>query len=174
MTTLSRRNLLSARWRKPASAQRPPWTIPEPAFIAGCTRCHSCIEQCETGVLIAGDGGFPAIDFHRAECTFCHRCADACELPLFELERTQPWKIQAEIQTNCLTQKGIECRSCQDACEPYAIRFAPHLSGIAKPTVDLDKCTGCGECVRGCPVDAIRITPAARPEMRDAVARNEV
>ena len=145
MTTLSRRNLLSARWRKPASAQRPPWTIPEPAFIAGCTRCHSCIEQCETG-----------------------------ELPLFELERTQPWTIQAEIQTNCLTQKGIECRSCQDACEPYAIRFAPHLSGIAKPTVDLDKCTGCGECVRGCPVDAIRITPAARPEMRDAVARNEV
>ncbi|MDN6087902.1 MAG: 4Fe-4S dicluster domain-containing protein, partial [Enterobacterales bacterium] len=82
--------------------------------------------------------------------------------------------IQAEIQTNCLTQKGIECRSCQDACEPYAIRFAPHLSGIAKPTVDLDKCTGCGECVRGCPVDAIRITPAARPETHDAVARNEV
>ena len=162
MTTLSRRNLLSARWRKPASAQRPPWTIAEPAFIAGCTRCHSCIEQCETGVLIAGDGGFPAIDFHRAECTFCRRCAEACELPLFELHREQPWTIRAEIQGNCLTQK------------PYAIRFAPHLSGIAKPIIDLDTCTGCGECVRGCPVDAIRVMPAASSVQDDTAERNEV
>jgi Fe-S-cluster-containing hydrogenase component 2 len=26
--------------------------------------------------------------------------------------------------------------------------------GVAAPTVDLDKCTGCGKCVRFCPMGA--------------------
>lgn len=159
MTSLSRRSLLSARWSRPAPAQRPPWALDETAFITGCTRCHECIKHCETGVLISGAGGFPAIDFQRAECTFCRRCAEVCPQPVFDLQRARPWTLTASIQPSCLTQKGVECRSCQDVCEPRAIRFTPTLGGVARPALTPSLCSGCGACVGTCPVGAIDIMP---------------
>lgn len=159
MNTLSRRSLLSGRWSRPAPAQRPPWAVDERSFIDGCTRCHECIKHCESGVLISGPGGFPAIDFQHAECTFCRRCAEVCPQPVFDLQQARPWTLTASIQGGCLTQKGVECRACQDACEPYAIRFTPHQSGIARPSLDLSRCTGCGACVGNCPVGAVEVVP---------------
>ncbi|STD47622.1 ferredoxin-type protein [Edwardsiella tarda] len=88
MTTLSRRHLLRGHWRHAVAERRPPWALEESAFVAGCSRCHACITQCESGVLVVGQGGFPTLDFSRAECTFCRRCADACPQPLFHPRRS--------------------------------------------------------------------------------------
>lgn len=73
MTDLSRRKLLTGAWRadkQQMTVFRPPWSVMGANFIAGCTRCHACVTACETGVLMVGSGGFPEIDFQRAECSF--------------------------------------------------------------------------------------------------------
>lgn len=157
MTVLSRRRLLGGQWRLPSAANRPPWSHQESLFIAGCTRCQACIRACETGVLIAGSGGFPEIDFQRAECTFCGRCAQACEAPLFRPLAEIPWRQYAAFGADCLAQRGIECRSCQDSCAPQAIRFRPRLGEMAQPMLDTAACNGCGACVAGCPANAVTL-----------------
>lgn len=162
MADLSRRRLLSGHWRRnsdhPSSVIRPPWSVAEAEFTAGCTRCHACINACETGVLIASRGGFPEIDFQRAECTFCTHCVTACEAPVFTSPDREPWQLKATFSASCLPFKGIECRSCQDSCESRAIGFRPRLNGIAQPELAVDACNGCGACVPGCPVQAVTLT----------------
>jgi len=34
---------------------------------------------------------------------------------------------------------------------------APALGGIVRILVDAERCTGCGDCVRACPADAIEL-----------------
>ncbi|SQI37127.1 ferredoxin-type protein [Leminorella richardii] len=156
MSTLSRRNLLRGHWRTGASAVRPPWSVDDARFVDGCTRCGACVEACETGVLtLAGRLDFPELDFQRAECTFCRRCVEACPEPIFRRHDNLPWRRTAVISESCLTVKGVACRSCQDVCEPYAIQFRLYPGGIARPQLDADTCTGCGGCVKSCPVGAI-------------------
>ncbi|CAI2528330.1 ferredoxin-type protein [Serratia liquefaciens] len=158
MTILSRRKLLGGQWRQPTAAIRPPWSRQGSLFITDCTRCQACVRACETGVLISGSGGFPEIDFQRAECTFCGRCAQACAEPVFRPLTETPWRQHAVFGTACLAQRGVECRSCQDSCEPQAIRFRPHLGEMAQPVLDAAACNGCGACVAGCPTGAVTLT----------------
>ncbi|AJW28916.1 ferredoxin [Chania multitudinisentens RB-25] len=164
MAELSRRGLLSGQWRHHSDAIRPPWSCENSLFLAGCTRCLACVTACETGVLITGSGGFPEVDFQRAECTFCRQCATACEASLFYPPQTHPWQLVAEFTARCLAWHGIECRSCQDNCEMQAIRFRPQLGGIAKPVLEAAACNGCGACVADCPASAIAITRSKNNE----------
>ncbi len=70
-----------------------------------------------------------------------------------------PPRRLAQIGANCLAQQNIVCRACGDACPELAIRFSPRLGQAALPTVDADKCTGCGDCVEPCPQTAISLRP---------------
>ncbi|MFA3761924.1 ferredoxin-type protein NapF [Yersinia sp. 2466 StPb PI] len=161
MTDLSRRKLLTGLWqadKRELSAHRPPWSVMEADFIAGCTRCHACVTACETGVLVVGSGGFPEIDFQRAECSFCQACVQVCEAGVFTATALTPWRLKINISERCLPFHNIECRSCQDSCESRAIRFRPRVNGIAQPELDLPACNGCGACVPSCPVQAVTLT----------------
>ena len=157
MSSLSRRNLLRGNWRG-SHHIRPPWVISEQILIDNCTRCHACINSCETNVLISGSGGYPEIDFARAECTFCKQCVAACQEHIFNETRNHPWNYQAEIEQTCLTYKGIECRVCQDNCDMLAIRFRLTVGRVAQPQINLDLCNGCGACVKSCPVKAVDVS----------------
>ncbi|RDI60721.1 4Fe-4S dicluster domain-containing protein [Microvirga subterranea] len=66
--------------------------------------------------------------------------------------------IIAVISQSCLALRGVACMSCRDSCPSGAVRFELALGG-ARPRIDAHGCTGCGECVRTCPADAIRIGP---------------
>ena len=64
------------------------------------------------------------------------------------------------ISERCLAARGVYCRSCADACAAAAIRAAPALGGSARILVDAERCTGCGDCLRACPADAIWVEAA--------------
>lgn len=64
----------------------------------------------------------------------------------------------------CLPRQGVVCRSCGEACEPAAILFRPAAGGVAQPFLQVERCTGCGECRAVCPVDALRLSPASLSE----------
>lgn len=67
----------------------------------------------------------------------------------------------------CLAFRGTACMTCRDACEPGAIRFSLAIGG-ARPRVEADICTGCGECMPSCPASAISIVPRPMEETADA------
>jgi ferredoxin-type protein NapF len=159
---LSRRAFFRGRPR-PKVEMRPPWALAESDFIERCTRCNDCLTACPTHILIAGDGGYPTVDFRDGECTFCGDCVAACSPKALLRAPNQPaWPYKAMIGEDCLPRQGVECRVCGDFCDARAIRFPPRLGGCPLPEVDDEKCTGCGACVAPCPTLAIAIRPPDR------------
>lgn len=157
MVDASRRGFLRGRPR-PQAEIRPPWALAEEAFIDRCTRCNDCLKACPQKILVVGDGGYPTVDFSRAECTFCGDCVNACQpRALVRLDNAPPWRRQAVISDACLARRGVECRICGDFCDVRAIRFLPRLGGSPLPEIDSALCTGCGACVAPCPSRAIAI-----------------
>jgi ferredoxin-type protein NapF len=135
----------------------PPWSLSESAFITLCERSDDCRKACPENILFAGRGGFPEVDFKRGACTFCEKCLEACPTGALKGsdEAKPPWGIKAGITPECLSIKGIVCRTCGEACEAEAITFKLKFGGTAKPKIDDGLCTGCGECLHRCPVDAV-------------------
>ena len=132
-----------------------PWLKTPQFFHKHCDQCTKCLTACPEKIIIKGDGGFPCIDFSLGECTFCYQCADACPLPLFLPQSETAWQHKIQINAQCLSKNGVECRSCQDCCEPNAVQFKPVLGGVSQPLINPEKCHGCGACVSPCPVRAI-------------------
>ena len=152
----SRRGFLRGRIRSDHNAIRPPWAVDAERFESLCTRCDDCIAVCPTGVVKSGDGGYPRIDFSAGECTFCGECVAVCEPAALVRNDAEPaWSLRATIGEACIALSGVECRVCGERCEASAIRFRPRLGGVARPELELERCTGCGACFAPCPVGAI-------------------
>lgn len=166
--SLSRRHFLRGNFLKSLksdqqkqqglNAIRPPWGDLD-HFLQRCTGCHQCVVACETGILIKGQGGYPEIDFSQGkqECSFCQRCVNSCPEGVFRPTSEMAWQHKVDIAPSCLAQNGIECRSCQDSCEPRAIRFKREIGRIATPILALENCNGCGACLAHCPSQSITI-----------------
>jgi ferredoxin-type protein NapF len=165
---ISRRGLLTGKALNAGSdcVMRPPWAKSENIFIALCTRCDACINQCEQGIIIKGSGGYPEINFSRGECTFCERCEVACETSALDKATGTPWNLVAKINAGCFAGQGIECRSCDESCPSEAIRFRPVLGQMSQPEVKTSLCTACGACASVCPANAINmVTPTGQGQM---------
>lgn len=154
----SRRALLHGRLR-PRELLRPPWALDASRFVDACTGCGDCVTACPEHVLVAGEGKLPEFDPARGECTFCGDCAAACGESAFGPVTAMPWRLRARIGGACLTERGVVCSSCRDACGERAIRF-PMTSAVPAPQVATACCTGCGACVSACPSSAISLAPA--------------
>lgn len=66
-----------------------------------------------------------------------------------------PSPLRPAILKACLARTGVTCRTCADACDDAAMRFALKPGGVALPHVLFQLCTGCGACAGACPVQAI-------------------
>ena len=151
-----RRHFLRGGYRGLKTAVRPPGAAPAEQFLSLCNRCGHCRSACPQHIIALTDSGYPQIDFLSGECTFCGDCARACtEGALAYSPGVAPWRVKAVVTPECLTYRGVVCRSCGERCETGAIRFRFAQGRVARPQVDPASCTGCGACFAVCPAQAI-------------------
>lgn len=157
--SISRAQFLRGDFGGGQRALRPPWAVSEELFRERCEGCGVCAEVCPEGILHSPPDRLPQVDFGRGRCTFCGACVDACSPGALQrsTKDSRPWAYQAGLGPGCLAKRGVVCRSCSESCDEGAIRFRFGRGGVASPEIDATGCTGCGGCVRVCPVGAIAI-----------------
>lgn len=136
-------------------ALRPPGAVPDVAFADACNQCGDCASACPETVIRMDTRSYPVIDPALGACTHCGVCTEVCKTGA--LRPDQPWRWRARTTSSCLSQTGVQCRSCEDFCDAGAIRFRLQTGGRATPQIDGDLCIGCGGCVAPCPVDAVEL-----------------
>lgn len=136
---------------------RPPWAQEEYLFVDTCTGCRDCAAVCPESIIEFDSLNRPKINFHNGECTFCGECVNACQSHALK-KSASPWNAKVSINSDCLAEKQILCRSCSEVCEHEAIQFSALSRLMSRPTLNLDVCNGCGACVAICPTEAISVT----------------
>ncbi len=135
---------------------RPPYYSDISLFHNECNKCEAkCATVCEEEIIKIAEDKTPYLDFSSGGCTFCDECALACEFDVLHIENIK--NIEASIIINkstCMSWEGVMCFSCKDPCLENAIDF----KAMFMPTINQDKCTGCGFCISRCPSYAIDIT----------------
>ncbi|RDH86421.1 MAG: ferredoxin-type protein NapF [endosymbiont of Escarpia spicata] len=162
IVSVNRTQFLRGDLRGTQSSIRPPWSKAEAEFVEKCERCDDCISECPQHIIQRGPGGFPRIDFSQGGCTFCGDCVKACTykvLAFFNDLNQPPWPLKAVIADNCLSMQGVVCRSCGEVCDESAIRFKLEVGGKARPLLNSEDCTGCGECFAVCPSQSVTLKP---------------
>ncbi len=135
---------------------RPPYYKDISLFHNECNKCEAkCATVCEEEIIKIAEDKTPYLDFSTGGCTFCDECALVCEYGVLHVEDMT--NIQAQIVINkskCMSWEGVMCFSCKDPCLEDAIDF----KAMFMPTINQEKCNGCGFCIGRCPSYAIDIT----------------
>ena len=138
---------------------RPPGGLPEPAFLAACTRCGYCIEACPVHAVIAAPpsaglaASTPVILPEAEPCVACDGmfCARVCPTgalvpPADGWAREKLGDLALDTE-RCIAFQGIECGVCARVCPVGAA--ALDLDEQGRPVIGA-ACVGCGVCVRAC------------------------
>jgi ferredoxin-type protein NapG len=155
--------------------RRPPGAVPdEVTFLARCTACGDCVTACEPKAIftlradVTPGGKTPVMVPDERACEMCagFPCAEACEtgalnLPALATEVRLGTVRVAEDR--CFVFKGPECGACAGLC-PDGVDALKLTLG--RPSVDEERCTGCGLCIAACPVRpaAIDLLPLGEGE----------
>lgn len=143
---------------------RPPGALPEPEFLAACTRCDACLIACPHMAirragheLGAANEGTPVILPDDQPCWLCEGmpCIDVCEPRALLPTAVADVRIgSVRMRENkCFSELGSPCDECVVRC-PVQPRPISVGRGEA-PVIDAETCTGCGVCAWLCPADAI-------------------
>ncbi len=151
----------------------------EKDFLDACLRCGECMKGCPTqalqpSLLQAGlEGMFtPVLTPRVGACEEqCNLCGQICptgairSLPLIEKQYAVIGNATIERNLCIAWEQGKVCLICDEVCPYDAVEFKlvkDELGTIKRPFVIEEKCVGCGQCEKGCPVNgpaAIHITP---------------
>ena len=80
---------------------------------------------------------------------------------ILEIKEANNWPSEERFRrgpvaiSECVQQ--IPCNPCEAACRFGAITVGEEITGL--PRLDEEKCTGCGVCVKTCPVQALEMRP---------------
>ena len=178
LTALGAGTLLSTKTTA-GTLLRPPGAIVEKDFLDTCLRCGECMKGCPThglqpAILSAGFEGMftpvltPRVGACEEQCNICGQVCPTGAIRNLSLEEKQYAVIgNATIERNlCIAwEQGKVCLICDEVCPYDAVEFKlvkDELGAIKRPFVIEEKCVGCGQCEKGCPVNgpaAIYITP---------------
>lgn len=145
---------------------RPPGTNSELEFLTACNRCGLCKDACPEGLISlfslsqgAKLANTPYMDPNSTPCTFCHKCSEICPTGALDKENTQPIGTAVISESTCIAFKDVMCDYCVYACP---VEGAIVLQN-GKPSINKEKCVGCGVCVKHCigETKGIYITPIA-------------
>jgi MauM/NapG family ferredoxin protein len=146
---------------------RPPGALPEPEFLAACTRCDACLIACPKESirragheLSAANEGTPVILPLDQPCWMCKGmpCIPVCEPGALRSLSSPGAARMGRIHVReeaCYAAQGNLCDVCAERCpvRPKAIR----VSMGAAPELAPELCTGCAVCAWLCPAKAIEV-----------------
>lgn len=137
-----------------------------------CTGCQLCVSACPNSVLHPSADLLhylqPTLSYENGHCRpECHACSDVCPAGAIKLlGKTHEEKMARKanlkigravwIADNCVPlTDGNQCGNCARHCPTGAITMIPSNPedprSIKIPSVDEERCIGCGACEHLCP-----------------------
>jgi len=151
---------------------RPPGSADEDTFLSLCTKCGSCVDSCQTGVLEKIGGlnpvavDTPFMNFENNYCEKCYACVDACPSGALSRENLEKYYYVAKIdRKRCVAYSDIFCQTCYWSCPN--MEKALKLEDAQYPFVDEEFCKGCGKCIHSCPTIPKSIRFVKREKVKD-------
>lgn len=135
-------------------------------FYKHCTACQLCVTVCPNNVLRPSSRlehlMQPEMSFEKGYCRpECVKCSEVCPagaiLKITPEEKTE-WKVGTagvDYDLCVVNRDGVSCGNCAHHCPVGAIRMVRKNPDDEKspriPSVNEEKCTGCGACENLCP-----------------------
>ncbi|KWW24605.1 MAG: ferredoxin-type protein [bacterium F082] len=131
-------------------------------FSSHCTSCMLCVSQCPQH-LLQPSRRFesllqPEMQFGQGFCPpACTRCSQLCPTgairPVTPEQKTSISVGYAVlVPDNCISNtRGVNCTACYRHCPAGAIHMVRNQGGRLIPSVDENRCLGCGACEYYCP-----------------------
>ena len=143
----------------PPGGQKAEW------FHTRCTACHLCVAKCPAHILQPaiteyGLSGVlqPTLYFDAGFCGYdCTVCTDICPsgaLQPLSVEEKHLMQMGSVVfdQTLCIVHtQGTSCGACAEHCPTQGVVMEAFRDGLTIPTIDTEKCIGCGGCEYICP-----------------------
>ena len=135
-------------------------------FADHCTACQLCVSVCPNQVLRPSTSLMtlmqPEMSYERGYCRpECTRCSDICPAgairPITREEKSSIQIGHAVVNLdNCVVNTdGVSCGNCARHCPAGAIKMVRKNPDDPKslmiPTVNEERCIGCGACENLCP-----------------------
>ncbi len=135
-------------------------------FYKHCTACQLCVTVCPNNVLRPSSRlehlMQPEMSFEKGYCRpECVKCSEVCPagaiLKITSEEKTE-WKVGTagvDYDLCVVNRDGVSCGNCAHHCPVGAIRMVRKNPNDEKspriPSVNEEKCIGCGACENLCP-----------------------
>ena len=140
-------------------------------FTDHCTACQLCINACPEQVLRPSDSISnlmqPEMRFDRGYCRIeCNKCSQTCPAgaikPISVEDKSSIQIGHAVIDhSHCVVNTdNVRCIACSRNCPAGAIRLVAKNpedeNSLMIPTVNEERCIGCGACEHYCPAKPIK------------------
>jgi ferredoxin-type protein NapG len=158
---------------------RPPGAIPERLFLAKCTKCGICVEECPYKALLLGKPGdnipvgTPYFIPRMTPCYMCQDipCMEGCPTGALDKSLVSDGNGKDSLNINlariglavidretCIAYWGMQCDVCYRACPlidkaitvEYTRNERTGRHAFLAPVVNSEYCTGCGLCEHAC------------------------